>query len=68
MAMPPMNQVGGVGIGDRDPPTDLVALLQRVQELVFLHRFGGRPEGKLCGGGKRESEQQKDGGAERPEI
>ena len=52
-----LDQAGGHPIGDRYAPGDLVALLQRVQELVFLNRFGGRLEGKLGGCGPGQNEQ-----------
>src|SRR5882724_13688462 len=58
-----LNQVRGVYIRDADPPGDLVALLQRIQELVFLDGFGGRLERNLRGGGVREHEQQQNGRA-----
>ena len=53
-----LDQAGGHPVGDRYAPGDLVALLQRVQELVFLNGLGGRLEGKLGGCGIREHEQQ----------
>ncbi len=46
-----LDQIGSIAVGDRYAPGDLVALLQRIQELVFLNGFGGRLEGKL--GGRR---------------
>ena len=53
--------------GMDDPPGDLVALLQRIQELVFLNGFGGRLEGKLRRRGMREHEQQRERGEQRLE-
>ena len=55
-----LDQAGGHPVGDGDAPGDLVALLQRIQELVFLNGFGGRLEGKLRRGGMSEDEQQRE--------
>ena len=55
-----LDQIGSISVGDRYAPGDLVALLQRVQELVFLNGLGGRLEGKLGGCGMREHEQQRE--------
>ena len=63
-----LDQAGSHIVRDRYPPGDLVALLQRVQEFVFLDGFSGRLERKLCGGGMRERQQQCDGSAQRPEV
>src|SRR3981189_1927722 len=40
-----LNQAGGHGGGNRYPPGDLLAFLQRIQKLVFMHGFGGGLEG-----------------------
>ena len=58
-----LDQAGRHRVRNGDPAGDLVALLQRVQELVFLHGFGGGLEGKLRRGGMREHEQQRECGA-----
>jgi hypothetical protein len=60
-----LNQAARHLVGNADPAGDLVALLQRVQELVFLHRFGGGLEGKLRRGRTGDHEQQRQCGAER---
>ena len=62
-----LNKAGGHRIGDRYPSRDLVALLQRIQELVFLNGFGRGLEGKLGGCGTCENEQQRERGEQRPE-
>ena len=61
-------RLAAISVGDRYPPGDLVALLQRVQELVFLNGLGGRLEGKLGGCGMRENEQQRERGEQRLET
>jgi hypothetical protein len=63
-----LNQAGGHLVGDGYPPGDLVTLLERIQELVFVNGFGGRLEGKLRRGGMREGKQQRDGSAKGPEV
>ena len=63
-----LDQAGGHLIGNGYPPGDLVTLLQRIQELVFLDGLGGRLEGKLRRRGMCEGKQQRDGGANGPEI
>ena len=60
--------IGGISVGDRHAPADLVALLQRIQELVFLNGLGGRLEGKLSGRRLREHEQQHECGKQRLET
>ncbi len=59
-----LDQAGGHRVRNADPAGDLVALLQRVQELVLLHRFRGGLEGKLRRRGMREQNQQRECGAE----
>ena len=59
-----LDQAGGHRVRNADPAGDLVALLQRIQELVLLHRFGGGLEGKLRRRRMREHEQQRERGAE----
>src|SRR3954468_19704234 len=63
-----LNQIGGISVGDRYPPADLVALLQRLQKLVFLNGFSSRLEGKLGGRGTSQNEQQRECGEQRPET
>ena len=54
-----LNEIGGIGVGDGYPPRDLVALFQRVQELVFLHGLGGGLEGQLRRSRLRHHKQQR---------
>src|SRR4029450_6053258 len=55
-----LDQIGSISVGDRYAPADLVALLQRIQELVFLNGLGGRLERKLGGCGASQNEQQRE--------
>ena len=58
-----LDQVRGICIRDADPPADLVAVLQRIQELIFLDSFGRRFEGKLRRCWVSQREQQHDSSA-----